>query len=331
MSFLFPPAPKFVAGGFKALLEEKPASISMAISPRKSFYTYQAVALANSLAYLHANREARLMVVLADLEFDMQRGSNFLPYSRNPDSIATSHLISGLLNEVPSIDASFEGRIYVRRFSEWLALDKGLLSHTLRLFDKPRAREAKHLISGKTGRVSRLPAAPICPSCDHASSAFGTISPAGDALSSVCNNKECSNFGETFSVPVQTPGSFCLFYFFDSLSDGYKDPAFGRADIHVLGIDPGRKWGNRIETSEVIGRLTALFTNDGYCPKYYGAMRLEEQVPIKRKSVFGKFHSERGITALGAMSHLMNTVAVFDGSTHLTMADMSLFLPPIKR
>ena len=71
--------PKVIAGGFKGLLEERPASVSIAIRPMESLYTYQAVALANSLAYLEKNRDARLMVVLADLEFDMQRGSSFLP------------------------------------------------------------------------------------------------------------------------------------------------------------------------------------------------------------------------------------------------------------
>jgi hypothetical protein len=319
-----------VIGGFKALLEERPASISMAIRPMESFYTYQAVALANSLAYLQANRDARLMVVQADLEFDMQRGSSFIPYSRNPEAVLTSHRIAELLRASPALDPSFQGRISVRRFSEWLSQDPGLFDHVLRLFDKAKAREAKQLISKKTGKVSHLPVAPICPSCDHASASFGVINPNGSRLESICHHNGCTNFGHTFSVDVRVPGTFCMFYFFDSVADGYNDPAFGRTDLHMMGIDPTKRWVNGMEVFEVISRLTALLAEDGYSPKYCPTMRLEEACSMKRKSVFEKFHQERGITETEALCRLMNIAAGFDGQHHLTMADLDKTLPIVK-
>jgi hypothetical protein len=146
-------------------------------------------------------------------------------------------------------------------------------------------------------------------------------------LGSVCNFGGCANFGQEFSVDVRVPGSFCMFYFFDSLADGYADPAFGRTDLHIFGIDPKRRWGSGKEVSEIIGRLTALFTDDGYSPKFSLARRFEEPDSLRRKSVFDTFLIERRISALAALAGFMSLAEAFDGTNHVSMADLNRIFP----
>ncbi len=324
------PFHKTVEGGFRGLLLENPGSVSIAVRPMARLYTYQAFALANALAYLRQNPEARLRVDLADLEFDMQRGLGFLPYSRDPACIENSESIKSMLAGTSAIDPSLPGRISVRRLSSWLSEDPGLMEHVSALFRGENSREAKRIITNKTGRASKIPASPICPSCGHSSASFGTISADG-LLKSTCHNKECGGFGKPFSVSVHEPGSFCLFYFFDSLADGYHDPRFGRTDLHMIGIDAQRRWGNGIGVSEVISRLTALFTPDGYSPRQYPLMRLEDPNSFSRKSVFSVFLEQRNITAIGALDYFIALAREFDGTHHIAMADLNAFMPRFGR
>ncbi len=320
-------AGKPLRGGFKALLEEDPRTVSVSIRPMDELFTYQVFSLSNALAYLRERPQARLRVDLADLEFDMQRGLGFLPYSRDSRSDETAERLIELVGTAASMEPSMSGRVAVRKFSEWLSIDPGLLDHVSRLFEKERARAAKLLISRKTGKNTHLPVAPICPSCSHASASFGVISSARDSLEAECRFQGCSDQGKRFSIDVRTPGSYCLFYLFDSVADAYDDPLFGRTGVHMLGIDAERQWAKRMPVYEVVSRLTALLTDDGYSPSYYFAMRLDEMTSksatsLSKRSRFDDFLSRSGLSPLSALERFCDISASFDGLKHAAMDDL---------
>ncbi len=311
-----------VRGGFRKLLETDPHTLSISIRPMEELLTYQVFSLSNALSYLVSRPQARLRVDLADLEFDMQRGLGFLPYSRDSRSDETAERLMELIDTAGSLDTSIPGRTIVRKFSEWLALDPGLLDHVSRLFEKKRSREAKLLISKKTGKSSHLPVAPICPSCGHASSSFGVISGDRNSLSAECKFQECGSYGKAFSVDVRSPGSFCLFYLLDSIADGYDTPGFGRTDTHILGIDPEKSWGTGRPLYEVVSRLTSMLTDDGYSPSYYFGMRLEENISLSKRSRFSEFLSRSNLTPRESLELFTAISSSFDGARHASMGDL---------
>jgi len=316
--------PKIIADS-RELLELAPARISFAMRPRDKVYLSDALAIASAVKYLNDNPKSQLRVDIADLDFDLQRGAFFVPYSKNPNSLRTIKEILDLFAELVSEDITLNGRISINVLSQWMR-DPDFMEFLVRCFSDPNiSRAIKLAISGKRGKPYKVPFSPICPSCDHASCAFAVLSPDKQILSNVCKNPACKDHGKLFSRNVREPGAFCVFYFLDNAGDAFNLQGFGLTDVHFTALDPSRLWGmRRLSIAQINATLLHALSEGQAQTAYYKSPRVADI--YAKKLSFNDFVRRTGLDHLGNFCLLMAAISEFHRTeptkTDFTMADL---------
>lgn len=311
-----------VKGGFGELLKKSDAeNTSICIRPLGELYVHQLMSLATALAYLRKRRNSTLRLDISDLDFDLQRGEKFLPYSKDPSSEETVKQIRKLISQFPEL----EERVEIVRFSGELK-DPDFKNYILSVFENGKIYEIKRIIAGGQGNKQKIPFVPICPKCNHANATFGIFREDRFTVKGICKKEECENYKREFEIQLAEIPEMCFFYLLDSVGDGFSSRNRPKTTMHFSGMDLERVWGgSKIPIWEALGRLTAQFTKDEYSPEYYHGLDFEEvKLRTSGRAKTSEMAGELGITQWRLLEILMDNAEKWNGAGILNKETIKL-------
>ncbi|MDO8554178.1 MAG: hypothetical protein Q7S22_05200 [Candidatus Micrarchaeota archaeon] len=284
--------------------------ISVTLRPKDKLYLGDAILLASAIKHLRETPEAKLRVDIADLDVDLQRGTYFLPYSRDPRSLVITERIITILNQLTESIPSLKNRIYVKIFSKWMEDEKFMDFFSVLLRDPVKSRKVKREITGGSHRSFELPFFPICDICDHTTTCFGKINRVDSDVFLVgeCRNPEC---GSKLLVArnISKPGTYGVYYLLDNAGDVFNLPDFGITEVHFTGLKPDRTWGQKQKIlADVNYNLLSFLVSSGVeVPAYYGIPRITE--PSAKKITLDDFMLKQAVNEIGAIDAIIDILS----------------------
>ena len=251
------------------LAEGQYKRISLGLKPSGLIHLGTAMTFLHGILVLKNNPEAILDVAVMDLDFDFQKGRNFLSYQKTPD-IAGCHILmkehtmqetinvlSGMANHF-GIGALRFNVSYFGEVTENAIFQK----HLAHLFTTDEGnRILKQTISKGTGTRPQSLLSPICESCYHSSTGKPRIDKANTTLTTICYNEKCDV--EKYSVGLTEPRRINIFYLVDPIRDLIPNENGANADLHIFGGDYSNPYGadDTSKAERVFGLLSAISEN----------------------------------------------------------------------
>ena len=218
--------------------------ISIGLKPSGLIHLGTAMTFLHGMIGLQKNRDATLDVAVMDLDFDFQRGPDFVSFQAAPDTQACHVLMKEhtemetvvALNEMASYFGVNPQRIKVGQFSQ-ITYDPRFQEYLDMLFGTLEGRRllGRTVNGGKYKTSSFL--APICNSCGHSSTHPPKLRQKDTkiVLETKCYNDGCEV--EKYSVSLTEPGKVNLFYLVDPIRDLIPNLEGASADVHIFGGD----------------------------------------------------------------------------------------------
>ena len=224
--------------------------ISLGLKPSGLIHIGTALTFLNGAIALTGNRDATLDATVMDLDFDFQRGSDFVSFQVTPDAQACHNLMKEhtemetreALGEIARYFGVSPGRINVGQFSDVTYVPQ-FQDYMRGLFGTLEGRRllGRTIKSGNNKSTSFL--APICSSCGHSSTHPPTLRQADKEtiLETRCYNTGCDV--EKYSVNLTDPARVNIFYLVDPIRDLIPNSNGIPADVHIFGGDYGSMYG----------------------------------------------------------------------------------------
>jgi hypothetical protein len=236
---------RLVAFDHKEFSRRNYGRLSLGLKPSGDIHMGTVATVLNGMLYLYDNKDATLKIDVMDLDYDTQRGNNFASFMRMPDpngchelmKFHTLEKLGALVDKLSRVIGIDSRRIEIGLYSQNFACEgfSELMMSLIR--ERSRARIVKRALFDGKSKIHLMPFTPICPECGHSSSKNGRYDHKSDTLSSTCNNDECSNFEQVFSVAVADVTSYNVHYLIDPVRDVFESPGCVRSDVHIFGGD----------------------------------------------------------------------------------------------
>lgn len=249
------------------LVEGQYRRVSLGLKPSGLIHLGTAMTFLHGILVLEKNPEAVLDASVKDLDFDFQRGRDFVSFQRLEDSGKchglmkehTAYEITELLSEMARYFGVESSRIGVSIFSDITENPTFQKYITFLFTTKEGKRLLKQTVSGGTAKATAL-LSPICDSCGH-SSQFPPRVSADGTLNTMCYNERCDVRG--YEVALTEPRRVNFFYLVDKVRDLIPDEHGVAADLHIFGGDYGLSWGReRITKAQRVFNLLAQLSDN---------------------------------------------------------------------
>lgn len=241
--------------------------VSLGLKPSGLMHLGTAMTFLHGMIALSNNPYASLNVTVMDLDFDYQRGRDFMSYQGKTDpngchEFMKEHTVEEArqtLGEMARYLGVSLDQINVSLFGD-ITEHPQFQKYLADLFGNESGRRLlKEIVVGGSGKSTSL-LAPICGSCLHSSTvppkyeeSDGTLE-----LRTKCFNEECDV--EKYTVGLTSPRKVNIFYLVDPIRDLIQDDSGRVVDVHLFGGDYGLQYGENEtpKAKRVLKLMTAL-------------------------------------------------------------------------
>jgi len=250
---------ELTSGGFQVA--------SMGLKPSGSIHLGTAMTFLQGMMVLSNNPSASLEVNVMDLDFDHQRGRDFVPYQSKTDPeechrSMSDHTIEESQQALTEMAGHFgvsPDKIKVSLFGD-ITNHPQFQDYLVHLFGSDKKRQfLKETIAGNNRKSTSL-LAPICGSCAHSSTVPPVYKGPKKALRlrARCFNEKCRV--ERYQVGLTEPRRVNFFYLVDPIRDLIPDDRGRTVDVHLFGGSYGWEYGEeRIpKAKRVLSLMSAL-------------------------------------------------------------------------
>jgi hypothetical protein len=242
--------------------------ISLGLKPSGEMHFGTLMTFLQGMVALSKNPDTSLDVAVMDLDFDFQRGKDYVSFMYSHDSMKchgfmkehTMREAEDALAEMSRFFGVNNTRIRTRYFSE-TTLDPTYQKFMEYLFLQEEGMQLlKKSVTPLHTTKTRQLISPICDECGHSSSKLPTIYVDNSIMSrgtvkGKCFNERC-DVGEYFTH-INQSGRINFFYLVDPVRDLIPDGDGHITDLHIFGGDYALPWGggDRASKAERVLRL----------------------------------------------------------------------------